>query len=79
MSHNADAIITVDHLHPYERLRVMRERKSIKQADFAKSLDITQSTVSHWESGITIPSEIIRAKIADILGADPYSCECCGR
>jgi len=79
MSEHTDDVVTIQHLHPHERLRLLRERKAIRQADFAAQLDVTQSTISHWENGTTTPSKSARENIAEILGTDPYSCECCGR
>lgn len=79
MSTDDDEIVTMQDLQPHERLRLLRERAAIRQAEFAALLGVTQSTVSHWESGSTKPAQILRGKIAEILGLDPYHCINCSR
>lgn len=74
-----DTITTLDNLRPHERLRLLRERAAIRQADFALQLGVTQSTISHWEGGSSEPSARNRLHIVAILGTDPYSCDTCGR
>lgn len=39
-----------------ERIRILREKKSITQAELAKKLGVTRSGVNAWEMGISIPS-----------------------
>ena len=62
------ALITIQDLEPHERLRLIRERSLMRQTDFAALLNVTQTTVSHWEKALTKPSEKMRIKIAKILG-----------
>ncbi len=39
-----------------DRLKALREAKAFTQADLAKKLGITRSSVNAWELGISIPS-----------------------
>lgn len=50
------------------RLRDLREKKSITQAQIAEQLGITQGAVSQWESGVTNPSISTVSKLSVILG-----------
>lgn len=38
------------------RIKALREQKGITQAELAKRLDITRSSVNAWEMGISVPS-----------------------
>lgn len=48
-----------------ERMKKLREEKSISQFDLAKALYISQSSVSEYESGNQQPSLEMLAQIAD--------------
>lgn len=39
-----------------ERIKQLREQKGYTQADLAKRLGITRSSVNAWEMGISVPS-----------------------
>ena len=39
-----------------ERIKFIREQEHISQADLAKRLGITRSSVNAWELGISVPS-----------------------
>lgn len=39
-----------------ERIKLLREQRSMTQADLAKQLGITRSSVNAWEMGISVPS-----------------------
>lgn len=39
-----------------ERLKKLREQNGMTQADLAKKLGITRSSVNAWEMGISVPS-----------------------
>ena len=39
-----------------ERIKVLREQKGMTQADLARQLGITRSSVNAWEMGISVPS-----------------------
>ncbi|WP_368490794.1 helix-turn-helix domain-containing protein [Clostridium sp. BJN0013] len=47
------------------RIRILREEKSISQLELAKILNIANTTLSQYESGKRIPSDSIKKKIAD--------------
>lgn len=46
----------------------MRKEKGLTQVGFANSLHVTQSAVSHWESGRSIPDAIQMRRIAEFFG-----------
>ena len=39
-----------------ERIKYLREQKGMTQADLAKQLGITRSSVNAWDMGISVPS-----------------------
>ena len=39
-----------------ERIKYLRDQKGMTQADLAKQLGITRSSVNAWEMGISVPS-----------------------
>ena len=47
------------------RIRNLREEKSISQLELAKILNIGNTTLSQYESDKRIPSDIVKKKIAD--------------
>lgn len=46
----------------------MRKNKGLTQVGFAKSLHVTQSAISHWESGRSVPDAIQMRRIAEFFG-----------
>lgn len=46
----------------------LRKSKGLTQVDFAKQLHVTQSAVSHWESGRSIPDTVQLFRIAEFFG-----------
>lgn len=51
-----------------ERLRQGRRRKKLTQEAVATSLAVSQSAVAQWESGRSLPSPDMAAKIEKLLG-----------
>ena len=51
-----------------EQLKKIREAKGISQKEFANALGVTESAVSHWESGRYLPTAGKLQKMVDILG-----------
>lgn len=47
-----------------DKLRTLRKRKKMTVTDFAKAIGISQSAVSMYESGIRMPRDDIKIKIA---------------
>lgn len=45
-----------------------RKSRGLTQVDFAKQLHVTQSAVSHWESGRSIPDTVQLFRIAEFFG-----------
>ena len=39
-----------------DRIRIIREARGMTQAELARKLDITRSSVNAWEMGISVPS-----------------------
>lgn len=62
-----------------EKIRILREEAGISQAQLAKKLDVTRSSVNAWEMGLSTPTTqyvVALAKLfhvsADyILGTEP--------
>ena len=52
-----------------KRIKEIRERQQLQQIDVAKKLNITQSTLAKYESGVNLPSIINLAAIAKICEA----------
>ena len=50
-----------------DRLKALREAKAFTQADLAKKLGITRSSVNAWELGISIPSTQYIVELASIF------------
>lgn len=46
----------------------LRKSKGLTQVDFAKQLHVTQSAVSHWESGRSVPDTVQLFRIAEFFG-----------
>ena len=40
----------------YDKIKLLRERKGLTQAELARQLGVTRSGVNAWEMGISIPS-----------------------
>ena len=61
------------------RIRELRESLDIKQDELARHCNVSQSTVSLWESGATVPRKSALKKLSDrfgvpagyLLGIDP--------
>lgn len=50
------------------KIRELRLRAGMTQAQLAKKMNVDQSAVSRWESGDTEPLKKIRKKLAKVLG-----------
>lgn len=50
-----------------ERIKVLREQKGFTQAELAKQLNITRSSVNAWEMGISNPSTQYIVELAKIF------------
>lgn len=46
----------------------MRKERGLTQVELAKLLHVTQSAVSHWESGRSIPDTVQLFQIAEFFG-----------
>ena len=51
-----------------ERIKILREHLNITQAELAKRLKITRSSVNAWEQGISVPSTLYIVELAQIFG-----------
>ncbi len=64
-----------------ERLKTLREMKKLTQAELAKKLNITRSSVNAWEMGISTPStqyvvelaKLFKVSTDFILGVNSYN------
>lgn len=50
------------------RISKLRRMAGMKQKDLAKLLNVTSSTISHYESGTNVPNVSILVSIAEIFG-----------
>lgn len=50
-----------------DKIKILREQKQMTQADLAKKLGITRSSVNAWESGISTPSTQYLVELAYIF------------
>ncbi len=50
-----------------ERIKCLREQNTMTQAELAKRLCITRSSVNAWEMGISVPSTQSLVDLADIF------------
>ena len=51
-----------------DNVKILRERKNLTQADLAKRLNITRSSVNAWEMGVSIPSTQYITELALLFG-----------
>lgn len=49
-----------------ERIALWRTKLGLKRAQYAKLLDVSALSVSHWESGKTVPRESQKRRIAEL-------------
>lgn len=50
-----------------DRIKSLREQKNMTQADLAKQLGITRSSVNAWEMGISVPSTQYIVELSEIF------------
>lgn len=50
-----------------ERIKNLREHQNLTQAELAKKLKITRSSVNAWEQGISVPSTLYIVELAHIF------------
>lgn len=50
-----------------DRIKYLREQMGLSQAELAKQLGITRSSVNAWEMGISVPSTPYIVELADIF------------
>ena len=63
------------HILPYmwvitmiaDRIKTIREKNGLTQAELAKRLGITRSSVNAWEQGISVPSTQYIVELADLF------------
>ena len=58
---------------PKNPLQAARERKGLNQGDVALQLDVTQATISNWESGRTMPHPSRWDDLARVYGVSVTS------
>lgn len=50
-----------------DRIKFLREQKRLSQAELAKLLGITRSSINAWELGISVPSTQYLVELASIF------------
>ena len=50
-----------------ERIKMLRENKHISQTELAKKLSITRASVSGWEMGISVPSNVYLVELSRLF------------
>lgn len=53
-----------------ERITEMRSRRGLTKEQLAIRMQVSPSTLSRWEKGVTIPDAIYLASLANALNAD---------
>ena len=51
-----------------ENIARLRKNRGLTQVEFSKQLHVTQSAVSHWESGRSLPDTVQLFRIAEFFG-----------
>lgn len=51
-----------------EFIKAARERKGLSQAEVARQLDVTRTTIYQWEKGIALPKRVHAIQLAGVLG-----------
>ena len=51
-----------------EKIKFLREQKKLTQADLAKKLGITRSSINAWELGISVPSTQYIVELSLLFG-----------
>lgn len=51
-----------------DRIKALREEKSLTQSELARQLGITRASVNAWEMGISVPSTQYVVELAGIFG-----------
>ena len=51
-----------------ERIAALREQRHLTQAELAKRLGVTRSSVNAWELGISVPSTQYLVELAALFG-----------
>lgn len=62
-----------------ERIKNLREQKGFTQAELAKKLGITRSSVNAWEMGISVPSTQYIVELANMFGVSTDYLLCVGK
>lgn len=52
----------------YDKIKLLREKRGITQAELARQLGITRSGVNAWEMGLSIPSTQYIVELAIFFG-----------
>ena len=52
----------------YDKIKLLREKRGITQAELAKQLGITRSGVNAWEMGLSVPSTQYIIELAVFFG-----------
>lgn len=50
--------------------RELRKTKGFTQVELAEKLDVSQNTISNWETGVSKPDIPMAARIAKVFGCD---------
>lgn len=50
--------------------RELRKEKGFTQVELADKLDVSQNTISNWETGVSKPDILMAAKIAKVFDCD---------
>lgn len=62
-----------------ERMKALREAKGFTQAQLAKHLGITRSSVNAWEMGISVPSTQYIVELAQVFNVSTDHLLCVDR
>lgn len=53
-----------------DKIRTLREQKSLTRSELARALDVTPPAIYHLENGTRLPSFEMLVKLCDVLGIE---------
>lgn len=51
-----------------EKLRYLREQNNLSRVELAKIIGSTYSAISLWETGLRVPNDSMKIKLAELYG-----------
>lgn len=55
-----------------ENIKWARRDAGMTQAELAEAMAVGQQQVSRWELGVSAPADVLRPRLADVLGSEVH-------